>query len=149
MDEKEYRSAYHDLNPIRCVFEKAINSRVCNCSQSTRFNLADREGVSCNSNDGQQQCSEILTALRDNARFVLQQKTIDGQLPHNAEIKIQNGGVKGIAKVMEDEVSNETDIFTLFNNAMKKFNSIDEYPFSEIIQEISLYQGRRKVKREK
>ncbi len=149
MDENEYRSAYQNINPIRCVYEKAINSRICNCSQATRFNLADREGVSCNINKGQKQCAEILTALRENARFVLQQKSIDGQLPHNAEIKIQNGGVKGIVKVMENAALTETDIYTLFCDASKKYKSVEEFPYSEIIQEISSYQGRRRHKRNK
>ena len=149
MDEKEYRSAYQNLNPIRCVFEKAINSRICNCSQSTRFNLADREGVSCNSASGQQQCTQVLATLRENAKFVLQQKSIDGQLPHNSEIKIQNGGVKGIVKVLKDTSTNENDIYNVLNAASKEFTSIDLLPFNNIIQEISSYQGRRKNKREK
>lgn len=145
MDEKEYRSAYKNINPIRCVFEKAINSRICNCSKSTRFNLADREGVSCNNNTAQQRCTELLRALRNNARFVLQQKSIDGQLPHNAEIKIQNGGIIGIAKLFDD--TNEDDVFLTISSAIAKYKSIDSFPFNEIIKEISNYKTRKKRKK--
>ncbi len=45
MDEKHYKETYSNINPNRCVFEKSINSRICNCNKSQRFNLADREGV--------------------------------------------------------------------------------------------------------
>ena len=147
MDEKEYRSAYQNLTPIRCVFEKAINSRVCNCSKATRFNLADREGVTCNSAVGQEQCVNIQKTLREKARFVLQQTSMDGQLSHNAEIKIQNGGIKGLAKVVGHSEIKENDIYSLINNAEKKFQSIDKLPFEQIVQEIASYQGRRRAKR--
>ena len=90
-----------------------------------------------------------MQSLRENARFVLQQKSIDGQLPHNAEIKIQNGGVKGIAKLIDDKNANENDIYILFKSAAEKFSSIEEFSYSQIMQDISSYQGRRRNKRGK
>jgi|TARA_R110002074_G_scaffold318087_1_gene488521 hypothetical protein len=148
MDEKEYHSTYKNINPIRCVFEKAINSRVCNCSQSVRFNLADREGVSCKSNDAQQCCADVLSSLRKNARFVIQQKSIDGQLPHNAEIRIQNGSVKGFVKILQIDTLNEQDIYGVLQSALKQYKNIDQFPYSQLMQEISAYQVRR-VRRKK
>ena len=149
MDEKEYRSTYQTVNPIRCVFEKAINSRACNCSESTRFNLADREGVSCNSNTAQKRCELLLNALRQNSRFALQLTMTDDKLPHNAEIKIQNGGIMGIAKLVESTTANENDIYTLIDSAIKQFDSIDSFPYQQIIREISAYQSRRRRKNDK
>jgi len=143
MDEIEYHSTYKDINPTRCVFEKAINSRVCNCSQSARFNLADREGVSCKSNAAQQSCTTILKSLRENARFVIQQKSIDGQLPHNAEIRIQNGAVKGFVKILQVVGLDEQDIYGVFQLALEKYKNIDDFPYGELMQEISAYQVRR------
>ena len=91
----------------------------------------------------------MLATLRENSKFILQQKSIDGQLPHNSEIKIQNGGVKGIVKVLKDTSTSENDIYNVLNTASKEFTSIDLLPFNKIIQEISSYQGRRRNKREK
>ena len=152
MDEKEYRLAYQSLTPVRCVFEKAINSRVCNCSRSTRFNLADREGVACQAQGAQKRCQAILQALRENSRFVLRQKSIAGQLPHYAEIKIQNGGVKGIANLFrrqadDQQDTHEQDIFGLFELAEKKYQTIEHFPYSEIIKQICVYQARRQRKK--
>jgi hypothetical protein len=143
MDELEYHSTYKEINPTRCVFEKAINSRVCNCSRSARFNLADREGVSCKSNIAQQSCATILKSLRENARFVIQQKSIDGQLPHNAEIRIQNGAVKGLVKILQADSFDEQDIYGVFQLALENYQSIDDFPYSDLMQEISAYQVRR------
>ena len=149
MDEVEYHSTYKNINPTRCVFEKAINSRICNCSQSVRFNLADREGVSCNNNAAQQFCTEILQSLRENARFVIQQKNIDGQLPHNAEIRIQNGAVKGFVKILQQDNLDENDIYSVFQSALTRYNDITNFPYSELMQEISAYQVRRSRNKKK
>lgn len=145
MDETEYRSAYRQLNPVRCVFEKAINSRNCNCSKSTRFNLADREGVSCNDPKAQQICDQLLVSFRENARFVFQLSSVSSQLPHNAEIKTQAGGIKGLVKLLDN--ADETDIFSAVSSAIEKYDSISAFPYSEIVKEISSYQTRRKRKK--
>lgn len=148
MDEREYKSTYHRVNPTRCVFEKAINSRVCNCSKSVRFNLADREGVSCNSNTAQERCQELLQTLRENSRFVLQLSSTEEKLSHNADIKIQNGGMKGVAKLVRASEVNEQDIFMLINSAVDEYQSIDALPYQTIIREISSYQVRRRRKKD-
>ena len=147
MDETEYRSTYQDINPTRCVYEKAINSRECNCSRAKRFNLADREGVSCNSPQAQVLCSELMMLLRDKARFVLQQTNIDGPLPHNAEIKIQNGGIKGLVKLSPDQNSDQQDIYHVINTSLSKYQSLSQFPFSDLMQEIAAYQGRKRRRR--
>lgn len=163
MDEKEYRSAYDDINPLRCVFEKAINSRSCNCSRAVRFNLADREGVSCQDENAQKNCVNLLGLLRDNGRFLLQQTSIDGQLPHNAEIKIQNGGVRGLLSVVSKSANtatmssqhaaqntsssaplNEDDIAGLVTAAVQQYQSLEQLPYSEIMQVVSAFRTRPK-----
>ena len=145
MDETEYRSAYQQINPVRCVFEKAINSRNCNCSKSTRFNLADREGVSCNDAKAQQTCTLLLDSLRANARFVFSLSNIDSQLPHNAEIKTQVGGIRGVAKLLDD--ADEHDIFFTISGGIEKYGSIDTFPYNQIVQDISSCQIRKKRKK--
>ncbi|MDW3096124.1 MAG: hypothetical protein R8G33_10665 [Gammaproteobacteria bacterium] len=149
MDEIEYHSTYKNINPIRCVFEKAINSRVCNCTKSARFNLADREGVSCKSNTAQQFCNEILHSLRENARFAIQKKSIDGKLPHNAEIRIQNGAVKGLVKILQQDELDENDIYNVFQLALARYKLVNNFPYSKLMQEISAYQVRRSRNKKK
>lgn len=144
MDELHYRSTYSDINPQRCVFEKAINSRVCNCAKSQRFNLADREGVACKSNAALQRCGQLIKHLHENARFALQRLDVD-QLGHAQEIKIQNGGLLGLqAQLNTSGLEKVEDIDRVVSEAEKKFNSLDEFPYSEIMQVISAYQIRAK-----
>lgn len=149
MDENHYRSTYAEINPIKCAFEKAINSRVCNCSKSSRFNLADREGVACDSNASHAYCQQLLVLLRDKARFVLQQTQVDGPLPHNAEIKIQCGGVKGLIELLKGRHlkqinAAEDDVYAVIQQALVEFNELNALPFSEIMQQVTAYQGRKR-----
>lgn len=144
MDEKHYKETYSNINPNRCVFEKAINSRICNCNKSQRFNLADREGVACTSKSSLYRCGQIITHLHDNARFALQRVNVN-VLGHAQEIKIQNGGLLGLQKqLIDEEVEKVEDIDAVITAAQKKFIKIEDFPYSKIVQVISAYRIRPK-----
>ena len=147
MNENEYRATYHDLNKRRCIFEKALNSRVCGCQMAARFNLADREGVACKSPPGQTLCSELIGQLRQNSRFALALTRINGPLPHSREIKVQNGGLLGLQKVLcpeHQEQRKVEDVSGLVAQALETFDTLDRLPFDEIVQSVVGYEGRRK-----
>ena len=144
MDEQQYKSTYQNINPQRCVFEKAINSRVCNCSKACRFNLADREGVACNSSISLNRCSQLIEILRKKARFALQRTEVNQALAHAQEIKIQNGGLLGLQfQVREIQQESVNDIDCLISDAENMFNKLDDFPYSQIMQVISNYQIRK------
>ena len=144
MDEKHYKSTYNDINPNRCVFEKAINSRICNCKLSQRFNLADREGVACTSKINLERCSQLIDHLHNNARFVLQRLDVN-KLGHAQERKIQNGGLLALQnQFFDEETAKVEDIDALITSAEKKFNSLKEFPYSEMVQVINAYRIRPK-----
>ena len=144
MDEKHYKKTYSSVNPHRCVFEKSINSRVCNCTKSQRFNLADREGVACTSKSSLNRCEQLISHLHDNARFALQRLDVN-ELGHAQEIKIQNGGLLGLYKQLDDNESKIVeDIDATITHAENKFNHIENFPFSKIMQVVSAYRIRPK-----
>lgn len=149
MEEDQYRKTYHDINQLRCVFEKVITARLCNCKQAHRFNLADREGVSCQSAPSHLRCHQLLERLRHNAGFALHLKEIDGPLPHAKEIKVQVGGLIGLARLLQAEDATTkaiTDIQTLMEDVEDKYRGLDFLPYSEIMKSIAAFQGRRRKK---
>jgi len=149
MDEKHYKNTYHDINPQRCVFEKSINSRICNCNKSQRFNLADREGVACTSKSSLARCSQLISHLHNNARFALQRLDVN-ELGHAQEIKIQNGGLLGLqSQFISEENEKVGDIDALITDAEKVFKTIEDFPYSKIMQVISAYRIRPKRVRAK
>jgi len=147
MEENQYRDTYHSLNPLRCVFEKSINSRRCHCSIAERFNLADREGVRCTVDLAQRRCRTLLETLRNSAIFAMRLTRINGALPHGKEVKVQTGGLLGLQQLVSPVHQQRTevlDIHQLISQAIERYSSMDAFPYDEIIKQIVRFEGRRK-----
>ena len=148
MEENEYRTTYHSINQNRCVFEKAINSRRCACSQAHRFCLADREGVACQTDLASRRCSSFLTILRDKACFALKLSRLDGPLPHTKEMKVQIGGALGLVSLLNNQHNNTDtveDIYRLLNEIIERYTSLDDLPFEDIVKHIVNFDARRSL----
>ena len=151
MEENEYRSVYNERTTIRCVFEKALTNHKAKCSLSDHFCLADREGYACKDKPSSSNCRKILDKLRDNSRFVLKLREIDGPLPHNMEIRVQAGGLTGVARLVgqlpaEGQLA-ASDIKTVVQSVIARYGSLDTLPYDEIVQSIVQYQGRKRRQR--
>lgn len=157
MDEDQYRSAYKEMNPTRCYFEKLLLLRYGNCKRAKKLFLAEREAYACSSASDQQQCLKLLERLRSNARFALQITQVDGQLPHAKEIKVQVGGLFGLQQLLANENLTQTDVLLdddakfgeqaqkhapienvsdTINVAMRQFNDLDSIPYNEVVKSI-------------
>ncbi len=157
MDEDQYRSTYNNVNPNRCVFEKSLNNRRCDCSLKHRFLIATREGVACRSEKSLARCTKLLNAMRDNARFVLKVITVDGPMPHNKELRVQAGGMMGLQKLMfsnDDSLPDKApdtveDIHQVVDATLLKYGSIENIPYRLIVQDIAACQVRLKRRSKK
>jgi len=153
LEEDEYKSSYNELASVRCVFEKALTSHQAKCPLSKHFCLADREGYSCEDFPSSSKCRQFLELLRKNSLFSLKLKEIDGQLPHNMEIRVQVGGVSGVAKMLDPLLAEKAgalkvdDIQSTLKRAINDFGSLEQLPYNKIIQSVVQYQGRRKRQR--
>ena len=157
MEEEAYKSTYRQLASVRCVFEKAITNNHASCPLAVHFYLADREGYACKDAVCSGVCSEFLQVLREKSQFVFKLHDVDGPLPHNREVKIQVGGINGLLRLVDadDRVVNSSNNSTadvaningVINRAIEKFGSLAELPYSEIIQSVEQFQGRRRRQR--
>jgi hypothetical protein len=146
VEENEYRSTYHAVVRRRCVFEKAILTHRCACACSTRFYLADREGISCNSERTHRHCSRFLVLLRENARFALGITAVAAELPHAKEIKVQNGGLLGLQRALRTDLSTEKvlDVAGLIDMGIETYGSPAQFPYREIVKSIVTFEARRR-----
>ena len=153
MEEGEYKTTYNTLASVRCVFEKALTNNRAKCSLSSHFWLADREGYACKVRESSDRCSQLLQILRENSIFVLKLHEINGPLPHNMELRVQVGGLTGLAKLLEkdkDVQANQLvtdDIHRLLNTVIDESGSLDFLPYSKIIQSVVQFQGRQRRQR--
>jgi hypothetical protein len=150
MEEHEYKNTYQTVNKRRCVYEKAISSRRCNCARCHRFNLADREGVSCNSATGNAVCTEFLNTLRSKARFSLHLTHADKPLPHAKEIRVQTGGLLGLQELLYPDMADSTrveNIIGLLDMAIQRFERLQNLPYNILVQGVVGFEARRKRQR--
>ena len=152
MEEDEYKSTYNELAAVRCVFEKALTNNKARCHLSRHFCLADREGYSCEDSVSALKCSKLLEKLREKSSFVLKLQKIDGPLAHNMELRVQVGGMTGVAKTLDisarkPDIAAIDDISGVVTQAVEKYGSLDNLPYSEIIQAVVQFQGRRRSQR--
>lgn len=148
MDEDNYREAYERINKAPCVFEKGILSLKCQCVYQHMFRLADRHGVACTDVVMQQNCKGFLDHLRRQTRFVFK-INIDGPLPHNKEIKVQNGGMLGVQKLLVDGTEKDTveDIAGLMQGSIEVYGGIESIPYNLIMPSVTSYETRPKRKK--
>ena len=144
MDEDEYRKTYQQVNEIRCIFEKALCSLRCCCSKSKPFRLADRTCYGCHSKNAQKQCTDFLNKLRNQTRFVFKINEINGPLPHNKEIRVQNGGLLGLLKLQGINSEKVEDVQAIISSAIEKYGDINQLPFDIIMQSVMSFKARPK-----
>ena len=155
MEEDEYKSTYNELVQVCCVFEKTLTSNQARCRLSRHFCLADREGYACSDAGSSVKCRELLEILREKSAFVFKMHEIKGPLPHNMEIRVQVGGINGLAKLVEKQVGDRIkqpvveDIHGLIKKTTEKIGPLEKLPYSEIIQSVVQFQGRRRRQRYK
>lgn len=149
MDEDQYRHTYSNVITVKCVYEKAINSRQTSCEQANKVRLADREAVACRSKENCQRCSAFLEVLREKSLFALKLLDHSGPLPHAKEIKVQMGSVIGLAIDNEVKVvkgQKIENIFALLNASLERYGNLEKLPYENFIRTIVNYEGRPKRK---
>jgi len=144
MDEEQFRRIYHELNPQRCPYEKAINHQLCDCSQHRKFLLATREGVACDAPEGPQLCETVLSTMRQTARFALKSVLVNGPLPHNKELQVQVGGINGLNQQLSPFNTPPVNIHALLQHALQQYKQPDQLPYQALVQSIARYKARKR-----
>jgi hypothetical protein len=137
------------MNERFCAYEKSLLSRLCECSQAKKLCIAEREGVHCLSDEANAQCIELLEKLRHQARFALKSNNDTQVLPHGKAMRLQVGGLRGLFSTLNpDQPSPECidDVYQLIKQAKAHFGGLDALPFQILIQHVSAYQGRQRIK---
>ena len=152
MDEDVYRSTYSEVISLKCVYEKAINSRQTTCNQANKVRLADREAVACRTKEACNLCTSFLEILRSKALFALKLQDHSGPLPHAKEIKVQMGSIIGLALNNDIEIikgKKIENIYGLLMTSLKKYQSLENLPYENFMRSIVNYEGRPKRKSKK
>ncbi len=147
MEEQEFKQAYREVNPQPCPFEKAVLSYRCGCEKHQRVFIAEREGVACQSQAAQSICQQVHVHLQKNAQFALKLPDLTQPLPHAKAMKLQCGGLVGLQQNLADSVPQSihevNNIYSLIREAVKIYQTIAQFPYSQIVKFIVHYQVRK------
>ena len=143
MDETSYHAARSQLNPLPCVFEKALLCQAAVCEASQRLSLAEREMMACREPLVRAACGQLLNLLRANSAFALKIKDAQRILPHAMMMKVQCGGLTGLKDLLDAEAT-APDVLKLVRLAQAEYDGFDELPFSRIVQGVAHWQIRKR-----
>ena len=147
LDENAYRDAYSTVNPLQCVFERAILCRCCGCEHSVKRNIAEREAAGCLNAPAHALCVELKKELRRVAAFTLKLANPDEPLPHTKELKLQCGGILGVARVVTPETTGPVaNIISVLLAATQQYGALANFPYQEIIHAVHTYEPRPRRK---
>lgn len=135
--------ALGSINPKPCAFGKVILSRHCACSKAIKLYAAEREMVACSVEAEREQCSELLDLLRQNSSFALKLTHVTPPLPHGPEMRVQCGGLVGL-QLETDGAEEVTDVSALTAAALQKYGSLENLPYSKIVQSVVSCEVRKK-----
>jgi len=125
-----------------CPFERAIQTVDFGCSQSRKTYIGEKEGVVCTNLDARQDCRQLVSVLKKNARFALRLSSHNTVLTHGQEMKLKCGGLLGLRQCLNIEDACD-DIYTLINEAKKLFDDIPHFPYTDIMRVVADYKLRR------
>lgn len=145
MDEAIYRATEGEINRLPCVFEKALLAQCAVCELARRHSIAERELVACASPVARSACGTLYGLLREKSAFALHVREPLRVLPHAMVMKIQCGGLEGLKRAIDAE-AHAPDVHRLVRAATERHGSLDELPFSAIIQGVAAWQGRKRRK---
>jgi hypothetical protein len=141
VDEQAFRSALADLDKPECAFAKALLGSHAACGRARRYYLADREGVECVDAVARMNCTSCLEAVRAAAAPELGATDGGGPLPHGVALRLQVGGLRGLAAALGDGVD---DVGALVTAAVAREGGFGGLPMAEIVAAVLAFAPRRR-----
>jgi hypothetical protein len=142
MDELAYHARRPTLNPLPCVFEKAVLSNCAQCELSRRHALAEREVVACTSEVAHINCTTLAGLFRERATFALRLPRLGLPIAHAKAMQLQCGGLRGLQAAL---AAPATDVHVMVRKALANDASLLDLPWGEIVSHIVAWQMRRRA----
>ena len=140
MDEAAFRTTRTALAGPACVFARALSARHADCALAQRHALAEREAIGCRSAAARANCATLAGMLRERAAFALKQGHGDGPLPHALAMRLQCGGLAGLARAVGADAPD--DVHALVAAAQTRYGDLDGLPWPGVVADVAAWQGR-------
>jgi hypothetical protein len=142
VDETAFRQVLRSTTPQPCLFGKALTAGCGACRHAEKHYLAEREAYACTDSAARAGCAALHHLLRHHSAFALKHIHEEDPLTHAQELKVQCGGVLGLKLALHGphEIA---DLPALVAAARAEYGSLDELPYSQIMQSVSAVKVRQ------
>ncbi len=143
VDETAFRQVLRSTKSDACAFSKAVLAFCCACALAERHYLAEREAVRCADAAALANCHALHELLAHNSAFALKHIHDAEPFTHAQEMKVQCGGLRGV-QIAVTGTQAVADVAGLVTAAFRKFGSLEDLPYSQIVQSVAASQLRRR-----
>ncbi len=127
--------------PIACAFAKAVLARQGRCPLVVMALEGEAERPRCSSAVGRANCATLLALLRERGAFALRLAP-GAPLTHATELRLQCGGLRGVAAALGGPDEPPADIHALVARAQATFGGLAEIPFAAVVPAMRRWEGR-------
>ena len=128
--------------PLACAFGGAILARQGACPLATMALLGEAERPRCSSPVANTNCRTFRALVRERATFALRLPPPATLLTHAAEIRIECGGLRGLAEALGDPPGPPADVHALVNRARDAYDGLLGIPFATVVAAVTGWEGR-------
>ncbi len=128
--------------PLPCVFARAVLARQAACPLATVALVGEAERAQCASPVANTNCATLHALLRERARFALRLPPPETPLPHASELRLQCGGLRGLAVVLGEPDAVPPDVHALVTRSRAAFDGLLGIPFAAVVASMVRWEGR-------
>ncbi len=136
------------MNDFKCSFVATLIKEDFACEMAQMVTRRAGPDIACNSETASTQCKQLLAVLKNVGLPAFDAKDDLLKTPHSVFTKIQFGGLLGLAQEIENtsDLNHVDNIYQLVKHAIQRYNSIDEIPHQNYVQNMVGYNIKRKRK---
>jgi hypothetical protein len=131
-----------------CPFSKPILGQWCACEYALVADRCSGKMLCAEPVERRDTCLHLVQLLKANARFTLNLSDTDAQINHAQAMKIKCGGILGMQRILTPGSKATPSIVDIIDQARGQYGNITDFPYGEIIRDISSF-NHRKAKKEK
>lgn len=119
-----------------CPFHLALITGAHGCARALPITRRAGPDIACASDTAHIRCSRAFDYIKRAAQPVLGFPDNLQDAPHSMTVKLQNGGVTGLQKLLEPTAHAASNIDALIDDLTRKFGSLEHAPYNAIVATI-------------
>ncbi len=118
---------------VPCPFHLALITGAHGCTHATPVTRRAGPDIACASPAAQARCATAFDYIKRTAQPVLGFPDNLQDAPHSVTVKLQNGGVVGLNKLLEPAAQSVSNINALMDDLTGKFGKLDRVPYADVV----------------